>query len=390
MRERPKNKRRPKRKILGWFGAAAIIAALAAVGISILILHEAAHRPPVTTLPTSHGLDGASAVTVDGSHVWIASSTYNGNGAVTELDAHGRWLQTISSDRYGLRYPSGIAAAGTYIWVANDPQTGDGQTPKPGDGTMTQLNASNGSLVRTLTARRYQFDFPGSIATAGNDIWVVNAWGGSTGNGSLTELNASTGALVRTVSGPTINGPVDITVRGTDMWVLNSFSNDSGSVTKLDASTGRVIWTATGRKYGFTDPSAIAIDGNKLWVANEYAAGDGGSVTVLSASTGRWIKTLSGGCYGFYSPASIAISRGHVWVANSYIDASGGSLTELSADTGHWIQTLSSNDWLQSLSQASCRNGLSSGGYAFANPGLVAAVGARIWLFDGPISTLRA
>jgi DNA-binding beta-propeller fold protein YncE len=366
------------------------VAVLLDAGLAALILRGEPQRPAVVTLPARHGIGGAAAVAVDGSHVWVASSTVNGAGSVTELSARdGRWLRTIAGVQEGLRYPSGIAAAAAHIWITNDPQTGDGRIPRPGDGTVTELAASNGSLIRTLGGSRYQFDFPGPIAVVGRNIWVGNSFGGRTGNGSLTELSGSTGALIRSAAGSDINDPVDLVADGNDLWILNSFSDDSGSVTKLNARTGRVIWMAAGARYGFTDPIAFALNGDRLWVANEYAAGGGGSVTELSASTGRWIRTLSGGCYGFDSPAGVAVAGGYVWVANSYIDADAGSVTEYSASNGRWIQTLSSGPWIENVLPAGCTDDLFTAGYSFANPALIAAVGKRIWVFDGPVTILR-
>jgi hypothetical protein len=205
---------------------------------------------------------------------------------------------------------------------------------------------------------------------------------------SLTELNTRTGRLVRSLSGDGINGPVALAVRGDDLWVLNDLPEDRGMVAKLNATTGRTIWTAGGDRYGFSDPDALAVSGDRLWVTNLYAAGDGGSVTVLDARTGRWIKTLSGGCLGFYSPARIVSAHHHIWVANSYIDATGGSVTELSASDGQWIRALSGSSWIQNLLNIGCTHDLTTGGYPFSNPALIAAVGSRIWVFDGPLTIL--
>lgn len=384
-------RRRWRRLLFASIAVAVAVAALLAVCAREETVRADAFRPVMTTVPASHGLGGAAAVAVAGSHVWVASAASDGRGSVTELNAsNGRWLRTISGDGYGLRYPSGIAADGRDIWITNEPQIGDGKTPKPGDGTVTELDSSTGRLVRILTGQGYKFDFPGPIAAVGSDLWIANAWGGPLGNGDLVEVNASTGALVRIVSAAAINQPADIATRGSDLWVINSLFDDNGSVTEINTRTGRVTWTAKGKQYGFVDPISITADGNRLWVANLYAGGEGGSVTELDASTGRWIQTLSGGCYGFDSPAGITAAGNRIWVANSYIDADGGSVTELSASTGRWIQTLSSDTWIQNLlASRSCAQDLLTGGYSFANPALIAAVSSRAWIFDGPITILQ-
>jgi hypothetical protein len=78
------------------------------------------------------------------------------------------------------------------------------------------------------------------------------------------------------------------------------------------------------RKYGFSEPDAVASDGTHAWVAN---TGGGGSVTELNAATGHLVKRLSKSSYQFDFPCDIAAYRGRVWVANGNSD----SVTEFPA-----------------------------------------------------------
>jgi hypothetical protein len=104
-------------------------------------------------------------------------------------------------------------------------------------------------------------------------------------------------------------------------------------------------------------------------------------VTELNVGDGSWVATLTGGCYSFDRPHGIAVDGSHIWVANSGASQAGGSVTELNASNGGWIQTLSDGTWIQSLLRGCIPGVLASGGYHFSNPGLVAAVGPRIWVF---------
>jgi hypothetical protein len=65
----------------------------------------------------------------------------------------------------------------------------------------------------------------------GPDLFVSNPIGGN-GYGSLIEVNASTGALVRVISGPAyrFDDPDAMVLSGRDLFVANS---RSGSVTEL-------------------------------------------------------------------------------------------------------------------------------------------------------------
>src|SRR5262249_47877724 len=137
----------------------------------------------------------------------------------------------------------------------------------------------------------------------------------------------------------------------------------------------------SGARYGFNAPYSIASAGGRIWVTNLYPGIGGGSVTELNASDGSWVATLTGGCYNFDGPRGIAVGRAPTGVANSGMHQAGGSVTDLDASNGSWIQTLSDGTWLQSLLRGCIPGVLASGGYHFSKPGLIAAVGPRIWVF---------
>jgi hypothetical protein len=361
-----------------------VVAAVLAGGVATgLALDGLAGRLPMRTLPATHGLEYALAAAVNGSHVWVINQAPNGDGSVSELNAaNGSWIRTLSHERYGFRYPVAIAADGAHIWIANDPQSGDGRTPKPGDGSVTELKASDGSWIRTLSGGSYGFDFPAAIAISGTHLWVANISGDS-----VTELNAGDGSWIQTLSGTRygFSGPDAIMVSAGHLWVANQGESDNGgSVTELNASDGRWIRTVSGVRYGFDDPSAIAAAGNHLWVTNLFPDGNGGSVTELDASDGNWVQTLSGGCYNFDSPAAVAVAGNHLWVTNSHIDQTGGSVTELNAVDGSWIRTLTNDSWPLTLLHSGCIHGtLSSGSYPFTNSMMVTGAGTHIWIFSG-------
>ena len=114
---------------------------------------------------------------------------------------------------------------------------------------MTELNAGDGSLVRTVSGGGDGLDDPTAIAVDGTHLWVTNEGGGSVAGGSVTELNAADGSLVQVVSGTDhdFNAPAAIAVSGANIWV----ANESYSVTELSASNGSLVRTVSGTRYGF-------------------------------------------------------------------------------------------------------------------------------------------
>jgi hypothetical protein len=141
----------------------------------------------------------------------------NGGGGVLlgELAWYGL---NFAGASYGFNAPWGVAFDGSHIWVTNF----DGNS-------LTELNASDGSWVRTLSGGSYGFAWPDWVAFDGSHIWVTNYLGGS-----VTEVNASDGSWVRTLSGGSygFNHPIGAVFDGSDIWVANE---EGDSVTQLPA-----------------------------------------------------------------------------------------------------------------------------------------------------------
>jgi serine/threonine-protein kinase len=328
-----------------------IVAAAAVAGLTVALI--TANRAP-SLADAAHVYSGASygfgnpdAIAVGAGHVWVASL----GGSVTELNAaNGSWVRTLSGGSYGFSSPEGIATDGTHVWVTN---LGGGAS---GNGSVTELNAANGSWVRTLSGGSYGFNGPWGIATDGTHVWVDNYGRASIGD-SVTELNASNGSWVRTVRG--IKAPYSVAVQGGHAWVANG-----DSVTELNAADGSRVRTLSGASYGFDGAQAIAVSGTRVWVAN-YGGGadDAGTVTELNASNGSVVQILSGAGYGFDSPQGITVDGAHVWIADGgSASSSGGSVTELNADNGSRARTLS------------------GASYGFADPWAIAVDGTRVWV----------
>ncbi|HUC95904.1 MAG TPA: hypothetical protein VMR76_03030 [Candidatus Saccharimonadia bacterium] len=150
-------------------------------------------------------------------HMWVAN--YQSN-TITEINAATDSVVRIISSPYDdLDGPSSIKYYSNHLWIANH----------GGNNTVTELNASNGSLVRVINGPSYKFDGPFDITSDGAHIWITNAgyYNGATkkfaGGNSVSELNASNGSLVRVINGPSykFDGPTSITYASSHLWVTN-------------------------------------------------------------------------------------------------------------------------------------------------------------------------
>ena len=91
-----------------------------------------------------------------------------------------------------------VDSDGAHVWVVNGAVgTPDGQR---GD-TVTELNTSDGSLVRVIRLNNGEFSDPDQVVSDGVDVWVTDQGGGTGQLGNVIELNASSGTVVRIIGG---------------------------------------------------------------------------------------------------------------------------------------------------------------------------------------------
>ncbi len=268
------------------------------------------------------------AIAADGSHLWV---TNEGSNTLTELNAsNGSLVRVINAKVDQLEHPGAIVAYGPHVWVLSGIS---GAKRIMARAWITELNASNGSLVRVINARSYGFDENSnhSLALSAKDLWVAN------GNNSLTELNTTNGALVRIINAKAdeFNAPTAIAVSGSKVWVVNSLGD---SVTELNASNGSLVRVINAKADEIKGPSDIAVSGSKVWVtsSNNDAYSTFNAVTELNATNGALVRIISAKADGLDSPANIAFSGTHAWVVNF----GNNSITEFSATNGSLIRTI--------------------------------------------------
>jgi hypothetical protein len=245
--------------------------------------------------------------------------------------------------------PNAIVVAHSRAWVANY-----------ANNSVTELNSSDGALVRVIRKKSYKFNYPGALAINGNDLWVANFHANS-----VTELSTVNGSLIRVVSDPAdkINDPNDIASVGGDVWILDTGNSD---ITELRASDGGLVRVINGSNFGLSFPLSFAFSGTDMWVSSETQVLEefdtktgahvdnrlsnigGGSISVVADDNDIWVIGSTGvlmqfsvpnlvQLHSFYSESEeagpISIFGGEVWVgtineAMEY-NASTGSLSRV-------------------------------------------------------------
>jgi outer membrane protein assembly factor BamB len=210
------------------------------------------------TVPWATVADGADLFVLD------ISGPHGAGGILEFAVPSGKLVRVVQGPSYQLGTPLGIATDGSDLFVASMGALFSG-------GALTEVNASTGALVRVISGREYEFGSPVGVAAYGADLFVADRSlaPGPIGLGTVTEVDAATGALVRVLSGPTFKFyyPNDVLADGSRVFVgdLGLPGGKTGGVTELDASTGKVLQILEGP---VTHPIAMAMVGADLMVAN--------------------------------------------------------------------------------------------------------------------------
>jgi hypothetical protein len=177
---------------------------------------------------------------ISGSRVLVSDLTIAGN-QIIELNAvSGSVIRVIKAGHGPWRNSTGILAAdGDHLWI-----TGHGY------GQLVDLDSRNGSVIRVIKHKVPVVGYVTAMIVAGSHLWITN----EDNTGSVTELNASTGSVIRSMNdtyyrltkaqmGHSHGGAAftAVAVTRSRVWVVNQF----GSVMEWDASNGSFIRNIT-------------------------------------------------------------------------------------------------------------------------------------------------
>jgi hypothetical protein len=282
----------------------------------------------------STSFDKPNAIAVQGSDIWV---TNNFSASVTEVSAtSGAVLRTLSSTADDFDYPNAIATTNVATKAAKKTTAKTRVWVVSGPSNSVTELSGGGAFMRVMKAKSDGFDYPSAIAISHSRVWITNDLGQS-----VTELNAKTGKVIRVIKLKTgvLDYPVGVTANGQDVWVINGPGN---SLVELDAATGalvRVIKKAAGN---FDDPSDVVVAGSTVLVAN----GGSSSVSELSESNGSFIRLVDLRVNAKDSAASrIAVLGDDAWVttANEVLEfsiARGTILLKLHSKSDHFDHAL--------------------------------------------------
>jgi hypothetical protein len=208
-----------------------------------------------------------------------------GAGAVVEVNTStGQVLRRASGARFGFAKPSAVAAAGGHVFVAESASNSVSELTFASLGLMRVLSSAAGSGA---------FDAPAAMVAHGGYVWVTNQ-----ANHTVTQLSAATGGIVQVVPNTSNYLPSPVAITWGDGYVfVASPPGSSPMITQVVPSNpAKLPWMMcnTNGPYTFSNPQALVVYGNLLWVVNEGGAGGppGDSLTEMLASSGRLVKVV--------------------------------------------------------------------------------------------------
>jgi outer membrane protein assembly factor BamB len=260
-------------------------------------------------------------IAVSDGHVWISNFL---SKSVSELNAsNGSLVRVISARDDRFSNPDDVVATSKHVWITN---FASGNSAKS---SVTELNASNGSLVRVIDARSDDIENPQQLVLSGKHLWVVGRY--------ITELNAESGSLVRVIPASSIPDPDNLAVSGNDVWVTED-NVGIAELYELDALTGSVLRIINATADGFNDSGndGVAVAGGHVWVANDSGLNNSpSSVIELNASNGSLVQIIKTPTDGINEAIGDIVAYGaNVWVLNS------NSVTELNASNSSLVRVI--------------------------------------------------
>ncbi len=326
-----------------------------------------------------------STVTLVGSNATAGAATPQAASVVHTYNDLGSNLGPL------VGVPSAVASDGTHVWVVNNAFGFPCDTPGPSvycndPGSVTELNASDGTVVQTITVGQN----PSAIAVDGAHVWIFNSgYYGDWSGPYITELNASDGSFAQTIDlrGHGVGGGGgsggSIASNGTDVWV-DTGSGGGGigpggwgsNAIEIDAATGAIV----GQIFQPEGSGPLTINGSTLWIAYSANPGQGlnGYLQEYNSATGAVIGTFSlTSLYddwnfserGWYNSSMVGISadNNHVWISHGNTQ-----VAELNTSDGAFVREINlSSTW---MSQFNC---------GAPAPSQLKSTGTYVWVADG-------
>jgi streptogramin lyase len=287
-----------------------------------------------STLPE---FDAPSGLAVANGNVWVTNEADN---SVSEINAStGTLVKMLRGKTFGFDQPRAIVHISTHLFVAN------------ANDTVSVITAATSAAAGVLSGKGYGFDNPVALAKSGSKLLVLSA-GTAGATGTLSVVDSASHAVIAKVQDASFVGSVAVAATKSRAYI----ANDGNSVTDVNLSTDTVTDVITDP--GIVGPDGIAVSDGSVWVSDSGS----NAATQIDASTDTVTQTVNDPSYGFSSPSVAIASAGNVFMASPF--GTSPMVTKLSATTGeaYWYM---------------CNT---NGPYYFSNLSAFTVSGTNLWV----------
>ena len=263
------------------------------------------------TVHADSSLDQSSAVSSDGTNVWIANTTYGSVSGctafcITKYNIASGTFSHIADDGTGTVFnsPTAVSSDGTNVWVYNAGSSG---------GFVSKINIASGQAT-TISNLTISADYPAhevrEISSDGTNVWVAtNSVSGPTGNcanGCIVKINIASGAMA-VISDISINEPDSVVTDGTNVWVTNNSADNTTYhcgdcvISRIDIASSQVTALPSGY---VQDAYSVTSSGGVVYAGN-YS---GGYYPNLCPTVGSMTGSGGTGCMPIIDKATNAFS----------------------------------------------------------------------------------
>jgi len=210
-------------------------------------------------------LNCLDSVFANGTSVWTSDWV---GGVVKQWNAATGELVASSTSA---RYPGRIVGDASGVWVTDSSSN-----------SVIGFDATSGLPSTVIGGSDYKFDQPCAIDADGVHVWVKNCW---PDDGTVTEMNEADGSLVGVLSGNAHQfGDSSTATDGTVSWSGTHYWESEGLVGAIlenDVATGNLLDVFTYPNYAVDNPTAMLFADGNLWVTNE----NGSSVLMIQQAS---------------------------------------------------------------------------------------------------------
>ncbi len=178
---------------------------------------------------------------------------------------------------------------------------------------ILKLNLVNGNIINSVSLGGTPIDFPYFIALDGQELYIVNSFGGQSHNGNIILYNIQTNQL-SSIDSPLFDSPEGIAFYGSNAYIVNQYGGQfyKGNIIIYNIQTNQLSSIDSPI---FHNPTGISFYGSNSYITNGGGQYGVGNLIIYNTQTNQFSSIDSP---LFYIPQGITFYGSNAYMANKY------------------------------------------------------------------------